>query len=296
MRHSAWRLKGSRARLDVPGLCATIDVAKPWAGLGDFSIDDRPLPGLHVLGVCLPADQANQGLVLVECYPRGDDLIARYSIDGRQQLSLALYWRVMPNLPGHCPGIDLLAAVNASTLDSRPEVATSSRIPANHAVHLAAYDPARWVDVAPEVGRTMKLPSSEAVGCLLFPLESASAPSDAATSYVEMIHPNDFHELRIGRAIVPPTERESAGAEKNVASPDRGAGNRWTASPEGLEPSRHGESQFYEASYVLFSGRLEKGVILRSRLRGAFLPRRDDLQAAARLQRQFEAEPPPLTA
>ena len=44
----------------------------------------------------------------------------------------------------------------------------------------------------------------------------------------------------------------------------------------------------------LFSGRLEKGVILRARLQGVFLPRRDDAQIAAPFYRAFATAEPPL--
>lgn len=46
----------------------------------------------------------------------------------------------------------------------------------------------------------------------------------------------------------------------------------------------------------LFGRPLEKGVILRSRLRGMFVPLKDDRMIASRAFRQFAAAPPPLTA
>ncbi len=48
-------------------------------------------------------------------------------------------------------------------------------------------------------------------------------------------------------------------------------------------------------THRLFSPDLEKGVILRSRLRGAWLPRANDLALAEQLYRQFLASPLPLT-
>lgn len=47
---------------------------------------------------------------------------------------------------------------------------------------------------------------------------------------------------------------------------------------------------------LLFPERLEKGVIRHGRVSGWLLPAEGDLAAAAALARQFEAEPPPLTA
>jgi len=45
----------------------------------------------------------------------------------------------------------------------------------------------------------------------------------------------------------------------------------------------------------LFGGELEKGVILRARVRGVFLPRRGDLALAALVFADFARQPPPLT-
>lgn len=47
---------------------------------------------------------------------------------------------------------------------------------------------------------------------------------------------------------------------------------------------------------LLFPERLEKGVIRRGRVSGWLLPAEGDLAAAVALARQFEREPPPLTA
>jgi hypothetical protein len=74
-------------------------------------------------------------------------------------------------------------------------------------------------------------------------------------TYVEMVHPSDFHSCDISH------DRET-----------------------GWATLRHS----------LFSSSLEKGVILRARLRGAFLPRDDDEVAAASCFARFLAAAPPL--
>jgi hypothetical protein len=51
-----------------------------------------------------------------------------------------------------------------------------------------------------------------------------------------------------------------------------------------------------EHSTQLFRGPLEKGVILRSRLRGVILPRSNDVAAAIACYQEFAASEPPLTA
>jgi hypothetical protein len=74
-------------------------------------------------------------------------------------------------------------------------------------------------------------------------------------SYVEMIHPSDF---------------------------------RW----DELAPARE---DGHLLRHRLFSGELEKGVILRGRVRGLVLPRENDEQAAAEAFTAFSQAPPPLT-
>jgi hypothetical protein len=86
-------------------------------------------------------------------------------------------------------------------------------------------------------------------------------PTESETSYVEMIHPADD----VGGSTI--------------------AGGRG--------PS--GSAEMVSISRDLFGSFLEKGVILRARLRGAFLPRERDAELAAEAYRQFLATPPPLT-
>ena len=77
----------------------------------------------------------------------------------------------------------------------------------------------------------------------------------APLSYIEMVHPLDFVESGL--------------------TPLGDGALRWTTR--------------------LFQGRLEKGVILRSRLKALITPRSDDIAAAALCYRDFAASEPPLT-
>ena len=79
--------------------------------------------------------------------------------------------------------------------------------------------------------------------------------ADADLSYVVMVHPTDYQSVEITRL----------------------AGDR------------------VELRFQLFPERLEKGVIRRGRIRGLFLPRSEDIAAAARLYAEFLQSPPPLT-
>lgn len=83
-------------------------------------------------------------------------------------------------------------------------------------------------------------------------------PANADFSYAEMVHPAEFDHSSIARCADPP------GAVRLVHS--------------------------------LFTAPLEKGVILRGRLRGAFVPRGDDVALAAAAYLHLAQSPPPLTA
>jgi hypothetical protein len=81
--------------------------------------------------------------------------------------------------------------------------------------------------------------------------------SDVRASYVEMVHPVDFYQDTL------------------IRTPAPGDGVRL----------RH----------QLFRDSLEKGVILRARVRGAFLLTDDDASVAAGCYEAFAAEKPPLS-
>ncbi|MBI3462819.1 MAG: hypothetical protein HY000_07130 [Planctomycetes bacterium] len=78
----------------------------------------------------------------------------------------------------------------------------------------------------------------------------------SSLSYAEMIHPSDFREDQLA----------TAAADSDLTLRHR-----------------------------LFSGELEKGVILRGRVLGLLLPRENDQQAAAQAFAAFSESPPPLT-
>ena len=75
-------------------------------------------------------------------------------------------------------------------------------------------------------------------------------------SYVEMVHPADFQHDELA--------------------------------------SGPGGGLHVRASHRLFHDPLEKGVLLRGRVRGIFLPRCNDLAVAAQAYAEFAAEEPPL--
>jgi hypothetical protein len=62
-----------------------------------------------------------------------------------------------------------------------------------------------------------------------------------------------------------------------------------------VSPAPESGARSLRLVHHLFPESLEKGVIRRGRVRGWFLPREGDADAAAERYRQWLAEPPPLT-
>jgi hypothetical protein len=84
---------------------------------------------------------------------------------------------------------------------------------------------------------------------------------DGQGSYVEMVHPLDFGRTEIC----------------------------------GVGVTESGEARLWSFKHTLFAETLEKGVILRSRVLGAFVGREADEEQAASLYREFANSEPPLT-
>jgi hypothetical protein len=80
----------------------------------------------------------------------------------------------------------------------------------------------------------------------------------------------------------------------------RPAGRSWsyiemTHPDDGVRIISRSERTSVSWGFGLFGLDIEKGVILRARLRAAFIPRRRDTEQATRLFNQFVAEPPHLS-
>lgn len=252
-----WQLQGHAARLNWRSLTGRIDLARPDEGLRLERCQDRELGPLQLLGVVLPG-------------------AARAAEPPSAESPADAYVR----------GADLIATYDPA--DERPfrtqvywrsveSFAASSGI---RAVELHVSVQTDLLDSRPEVRVVSQLPPAE-VQRLADPEDGAfeGLPLDAARgaeldasgapgcllfrfarlpfSYAEMIHPADFRRLEL-------------------KSP--------SAQPRALR-----------LEHLLFPGHLEKGVILRGRLRAALLAREDDAQQALACYREFVAEEPPLT-
>ena len=246
-----WQLEGSQARLRVDALGATLDLARPDDGLRQFSIGDLLLENMHAMALQLPSSAAADARQpLSEGYVRGDDLTAVYHESPGWPVQVDALWRAIRPSAGQTllAAVDLIVSVRTGLLSSRPGMAVCTAAPGEEAFRLADLSGPQYdrPDLTP--GGAVAIEPAAGPGCLVFRITST-------VSYVEMIHPADFHRDQLRAA-------------------PRGGSLEW----------RH----------RLFPETLEKGVILRARVRGVFLPRQDDLASAAAHYAAFAAAEPPL--
>lgn len=210
----------------------------------------RALTGAQLLAAELPLKDFSPADV--ECYARGDDLIAIYAESPQHPFRMQLYWRAI-QLQGGAVGLELVAAVQTNLLDSWPEVAARTRLEATALRVLAnSTDNFEAVSTGAPTG-VQSLERDRYRGCFRFGL------AEHNSAYAEMVHPVDFHVSTL-------TAESNAGSGANMTL-------------------RH----------ELFAHRLEKGVILKARVRGLFLPGDESDARLRELYEMFARSEPPLT-
>ncbi|MBL8828207.1 MAG: hypothetical protein JNM18_14600, partial [Planctomycetaceae bacterium] len=154
-----------------------------------------------------------------------------------------IYWQQpVETLPGVRGLIDLQVLTQTDLLDSDPRRETISELPVGEVWRFSERGESQ-VDVTDAHGQVRDADTC----CVLV------RPNGVDWSYVELVHPLDFHATELRRS-----------------------GERL---------------QIRQALFVNF---LEKGVILRSRVRGAIVDRSGDLETGRALYRQLCETAPPL--
>jgi hypothetical protein len=274
-----WRFDGRTAALRVGVLSATVDPARPGAGLHDVRVDQCDLVGVSLLGARLAPDSAkgpvsdSSRVTLRESYVRGLDFIATYPQTPGSIAAEQMYWRaIVPDGESPVCGVEVIASLQTDLLDSHPSFHSTTAIDAIAVCRLGAPESDRFSPIA--LSNNLPVTCAPETGPGVFLVRLA----ECDYSYVEMIHPGDFRGTTI-----------SATAATAAASP------RTNEPPQSRAKSDDAVRRVTLTS-ILFPERLEKGVIRRGRLAGIFVPRERDEQAAAHFYRQWIASPPPLTA
>ena len=207
----------------------------------------------RLLGIVAAPTVVAAGVSPTEHYVRSTDLIVAYE-EFEGPVRVDCLWRATEPATDDrfLAAIDLVISVRARTLDSHPELAVASVVPASEALRLQGVEPDGWKPQRMPTGAPLAIMPDDGPGCLLFRLPGAEL------SYAEMVHPADFRYDEVARD-------ESGGDLARIA-------------------------------HRLFQTHLEKGVILRGRVRGIFLPRDGDTEIAARCYAAFAGADPPLDA
>ena len=262
----AWQLDGYVARLNTADLRATIDLRNPAVGLSIETLEAAALksgPSAALFELHLGQSSSEVDPAALDCFIRGGDLVAVYAETLGRPLRAEVYWRVVADR-----GESLSAqSVPAPTRIELVISVQTSRLHMDPALTVATTLPA-----ATESRRLRDPATGQFVDCMdsddrqrVFEPASGTGcflfRGPGPLSYLEMVHPADFRQTKLVGSSV--------------------AARGW-----------HTEHRLFESS----AGGLEKGVILRSRLRGMFLPGEQAEEFALAEYQRFADSEPPLTA
>jgi hypothetical protein len=265
MTAARWQLERQTARLQAASVAASIDLSHPDRGIALRVDSVDSVPTLSVLGFAL-GDAADFKQAQLDAYVRQSDLIATFERADPRPMRAQLYWQWIDpaQFAPDCASkvlaaVDLVASVNTSLLDADPASMMRTSIEEVAAIVELARSPGGLGAGLLFAGRPacgVSIVRGKAnTGCFV-----ARCASDL--SWVEMVHPSDF-----------------CGSTINIA----------VGSPSEAATSQVG------FSHKLFEQRLEKGVILRARVRGALVQQSCDVDVALAAYERFSASEPPLT-
>jgi hypothetical protein len=253
--HSApWQLKESVAQLQLGALSALITPSRPIDGLTSVIIRGHHLAAARLLGIAIGRPIENPAASAIENYVRGADMIVAYEDSSRSPVRVDAVWR----------------AVASTAIENDASLAAVDLI-VSVRTHLLDMHPDLSVESVVPSSDVFRLSTSHSAACEpLVMTDKASAAIEPESgsgcllfrlpgvdfSYAEMVHPADFQHDELSRGVT----------------------NDGT----------------FRIAHRLFCTSLEKGVILRARVRGVFLDRHDDARAAAACYAAFAAADPPL--
>jgi hypothetical protein len=252
-----WQVENHCASLCMERLSGSIDLSRPGNGITRLSIDGQPLDSASLFQIAQgAAPLSTSDVAQVDHYVRGADLVATYEETDSRRLRAQLYWRAPRSSMRDVLGaIELIASVQTSLLESDPLLTVQSVLPTAEVSLLKSAADVSYQQVRGPAATNFDFRSHGKVCCFLV------RPSGASWSYAEMVHPLDAQSSRVE------FQSSSSGPSSNMVL----------------------------LQHRLFEERIEKGVILRARVWGLFLPRDGDLAAAAAHYRAFAAQEPPLS-
>jgi hypothetical protein len=253
-----WEELGNGFRLVCGPFCGFIDPSRPGCGLHELQIEGWKLSGTHLLGIRWVAPHQNcaalfrpgssaesahrGGCILRDCWTCGGNLLAEYVPQVGEDASLVARWRLVPSSldsPSNSLTLDLLLSLQSIEFETYAQVCVVSWLEAEGA----------WVPT--DEGATQLQPQvpRDKIEHARMPVVLLKIPG-SNWWYQEMAHPSDVVEAGLqaeGGTLVP--ELSAPPAEKIFPPGNLGYWGSW---------------------YRLFSERVERGLILRARVRGRF--------------------------
>jgi hypothetical protein len=270
-----WTLDGNAASLRLGSFSAAVKIDQPELGIHGVAWGGAPIAAVEKwLAFTEAGPSSSRRLREIEdAYIRGRDLVTIYAETRDHPLRYVLYWRALDEaaLCGAAAGLDVVASVQTSVLDAKPKAFLSSQSRVDEA--WASAPPVRfWRNLSPRSLPDRALEKEERHRMASEVIADARAARDDAFlfelaespwAYAEMIHPRD---QMLSYAMV----HEFS----DVAMP----------AVRIAHPSHH-----------ILGLPLEKGVLLRARLRVLLMPRDNAGEIADRSREQFERAELPLT-
>jgi hypothetical protein len=276
MSSSRWQIVGRVATLTTEHLTAIINADDPAAGLRIENLCGQAIAGAALFGVqiesSIPADATalvampSPERIPVDCFVRGNDFVATYAETAERPFRAQVYWRFVENdrsggsdRAQPFATLELIVSVQTSRLDIDMALAVSTTLGSVEAWRLFDAGESRLTS-----DRDSSHGAPAEIATVVPDMKDADHPGctllrpiGQGPSYIEMVHPADFRQTTF----------------------------EWTTD----------SSPAVRLAHRLFAERLEKGVILRSRIRGLFVPRSHDTELAQSEYRRFAASELPLT-
>jgi hypothetical protein len=257
--NSAWQLDGHVAHLTTDALRAEVDVSNPAGGLKILAAQNSVLDGAILFRVGLPHRIRSNA---------APERVPRDSVDFLTRCNdLIATYSETAYTPFRAQAYWRYIPP-PSHVDGQPAVELILSIQTN----LLNSDPTLTVETDLSAARVSRF--TDTLSARMIDLSNTATPAvfshetgsgcfhfqlaHAPLAYTEMVHPTDFHHSTLERVA--------------------------------------GQGTSLRLSHRLFWQRLEKGVILRSRIRGLFTPVETDAATIARGYQEFATSGPPLTA
>lgn len=290
MNESPWKLDGAAATLAAGEFTAQVAVDQPGRGVHDIAWAGKPIEMARswlALREASPRPWERIGEI-EDVYIRGRDLVAVYAETEAHPLRYIVYWRALEEdqLRGAAAGVDVVVSVQTSVLDIKSTAYVSSQFGVDEAWASAPPD-RQWRQIAAETRRERpgdRHDRDELLAAAQQRIASATASRDdtflfhlagGMWSCGEMIHPRDrmtSYADVFQFPGVPPLGMNPAD---------------WNSDGEMLRAAT--------SNHSILGLRMEKGVLLRARLRAVLARRENAKEVVAACREAFEHAELPLT-